>query len=92
MMTKTLVAALGAAMMLAAGAVGCGSPPPPASPDAKAEEKASAAPAAGAEKDTDGDGIPDSADKCPADKEDGLGSEPKDGCPNKPWARHPTPN
>ena len=91
MMMKTLVAALSVTAMLAAGMVGCGSPPP-ASPETKAGEKASAAPGASGDKDTDGDGIPDSADKCPTEKEDGLGSEPKDGCPNKAWARHPGPN
>jgi hypothetical protein len=85
MMTKMRGAVLGVTLAVAAaGTVGCGSPPEPASPEPTA--------AAGGEKDTDGDGIPDSADKCPAEKEDGLGSEPKDGCPNKPWARHPGPN
>ncbi len=32
--------------------------------------------------DTDGDGIPDTVDKCPKVKEDGLPPNPKDGCPN----------
>ena len=33
------------------------------------------------EKDTDGDGYPDSADKCPTVREDGKKPEPTDGCP-----------
>jgi len=65
-------------------AVACGETPPPASPESNA----------GAAGDADGDGVPDADDKCPDKKEDGLGKEPKDGCPDgHPWARtHPTPN
>jgi OOP family OmpA-OmpF porin len=33
------------------------------------------------DKDTDGDGYPDSIDKCPTIKEDGKEPEPTDGCP-----------
>jgi hypothetical protein len=92
MMKNTLVA-LGVTLMLAA--VACGETPPPASPESKAGAPAAAAtPAGAAAQDTDGDGVPDSEDKCPDKKEDGLGKEPKDGCPDgHPWARtHPTPN
>lgn len=88
-MKKSLLAALGVLLI-----VGCGAPPPPAAPDTKVDDKTGTATSTGAaaDKDTDGDGIPDSADKCPDAKEDGLGSEPKDGCPNKPWSRsHPSP-
>ena len=87
MMKDTLVA-LGVTLMLAA--VACGETPPPASP----ESKVGAAAGAGAAQDGDGDGVPDSEDKCPDKKEDGVGKEPKDGCPDgHPWARsHPGPN
>lgn len=34
--------------------------------------------------DADADGIPDAADACPRDKEDGLGASPHDGCPDSP--------
>ena len=33
------------------------------------------------DRDTDGDGYPDSIDKCPTEKEDGKPPEPTDGCP-----------
>jgi outer membrane protein OmpA-like peptidoglycan-associated protein len=33
------------------------------------------------EKDTDGDGYPDSIDRCPTVREDGLPPDPSDGCP-----------
>ncbi len=33
--------------------------------------------------DTDGDGVPDAADKCPAEREDGASPEPEDGCAAK---------
>ncbi len=84
MMKNTLVA-LGVTLMLAA--VACGETPPPASSQSNAG-------AAGAAGDADGDGVPDADDRCPDKKEDGLGKEPKDGCPDgHPWARtHPTPN
>jgi outer membrane protein OmpA-like peptidoglycan-associated protein len=36
------------------------------------------------DKDTDGDGYPDSVDKCPTIKEDGLPPNPTDGCPAPP--------
>jgi hypothetical protein len=61
-----------------AGATACGdSTPPPATPDSKAAP-------ADPTKDTDGDGVPDQTDKCPDQKEDGQGPDPKDGCPKKP--------
>jgi hypothetical protein len=56
--------------------VACGgSDKPPADPSSSTS---AAAPDA---KDADGDGVPDSADKCPDKKEDGQGPDPKDGCP-----------
>jgi hypothetical protein len=67
------VLAIGFGVALAASSVGCGGAPPPPAQDAKA-----AATTAG---DTDGDGIPDGADKCPDKKEDGQMPDPKDGCP-----------
>jgi OOP family OmpA-OmpF porin len=70
----------GFSLMVALGlglAIGCGGAPPPAAADAT-QTGSAAAPAAG---DTDGDGIPDSADKCPTQKEDGQAPDPKDGCP-----------
>ncbi len=73
MMSLALVVSAG--LMIA----GCGgadpTPATPASPDAKA------ASTTGADKDTDGDGVPDSADKCPDKKEDNQAPDPKDGCP-----------
>jgi hypothetical protein len=61
--------------MMLALTVGCGGGAEPAkAPDAPATT--TAAPA-----DKDGDGIPDSADKCPDQKEDGQAPDPKDGCP-----------
>jgi hypothetical protein len=58
-------------------ALGCGdATPPAASPtDVKAPSTTSAT------VDGDGDGIPDSVDKCPDKKEDGQAPDPKDGCP-----------
>jgi hypothetical protein len=80
MMNKTLLAALGVGLMIAAGNVGCGSPPPSKAPDLSSGAETTGAPT----KDTDGDGVPDSLDKCPDQKEDGALPEPKDGCPNAP--------
>jgi hypothetical protein len=76
-MTKNvcLLLALGLGAMLA---IGCASDPPPAAASATSTT-ASGGPAAGG--DTDGDGIPDTSDKCPDKKEDGLAPDPKDGCP-----------
>ncbi len=92
MMKNTLVA-LGVTLMLATAA--CGETPPPASPEsnAGAPAAAGAAAAGGAAGDADGDGVPDADDKCPDKKEDGIGKEPKDGCPDgHAWTRtHPTP-
>jgi hypothetical protein len=31
--------------------------------------------------DSDLDGVPDTVDRCPADKEDGAEPDPNDGCP-----------
>lgn len=88
-MMKNSLVALGVTLMLTS--VGCGSPPAPAAPEPKAGDSAAVT---GGEGDADGDGVPDSADKCPDKKEDGVGKEPKDGCPDgHPWSRtHPTPN
>ena len=63
----------GALSMLALVACGGAAPPAPAAPDT--------ASAAGAAGDSDGDGVPDGADKCPDKKEDGQAPDPKDGCP-----------
>ncbi|OJH42141.1 hypothetical protein BON30_02685 [Cystobacter ferrugineus] len=53
-------------------------------PEAAAEEAAEAAPAPeAAPVDTDGDGIPDTADQCPAKAEDKDGFEDQDGCPDR---------
>jgi OOP family OmpA-OmpF porin len=41
-----------------------------------------AAPAPVVDKDTDGDGIPDSIDKCPTEPEDKDGFQDEDGCPD----------
>jgi predicted small lipoprotein YifL len=66
-------------MMLSLAALvlaGCGgSSPPPSDPSAATTTTTDAT------KDTDGDGVPDSADKCPDKKEDGASPDPKDGCP-----------
>ncbi|HEY5283577.1 MAG TPA: OmpA family protein [Polyangia bacterium] len=48
-------------------------PPPPVQP---------ATPAPAVDKDTDGDGIPDSIDKCPNEPEDKDGFQDEDGCPD----------
>jgi hypothetical protein len=56
--------------------MGCGDSKPAASPTSNTT---AADPTA---KDSDGDGIPDTMDKCPDKKEDGQGADPKDGCPN----------
>jgi len=67
--------------LLAVGSLGCGSSPPPASSTPATTSGTTTSSAAPAAKDTDGDGIPDSTDKCPDKKEDGLAPDPKDGCP-----------
>jgi OOP family OmpA-OmpF porin len=54
---------------------GCGGAAPPAA----SPTTASAAPPTA--DDSDDDGVPDDVDKCPGKKEDGLGADPKDGCP-----------
>jgi hypothetical protein len=66
--------------LVAVGLFACGgSNPPAASPDDANKTSTSGADA----KDTDGDGIPDSQDKCPDKKEDGQMPDPKDGCPKQ---------
>jgi hypothetical protein len=65
--------------LVAVGLFACGGAPPPASPDDANKTSTSGADA----KDTDGDGIPDSQDKCPDKKEDGQMPDPKDGCPKQ---------
>jgi hypothetical protein len=75
MKIKNVLMFAGALSILALVACGGAAPPAPAAPDT-----ASAAGAAGAG-DSDGDGVPDSADKCPDKKEDGQAPDPKDGCP-----------
>ncbi len=60
--------------------VACGgSNPQPATPDDKNAPTTDAKPSDA--KDSDGDGVPDSSDKCPDKKEDGQAPDPKDGCP-----------
>jgi hypothetical protein len=66
---------------IAIGSLGCASDPPPAAASAASTTASSAAAPAATTGDADGDGIPDSADKCPDKKEDGLAPDPKDGCP-----------
>jgi hypothetical protein len=75
MKIKNVLMFAGALSILALVACGGAAPPVPAAPDT-----ASAAGAAGAG-DSDGDGVPDGADKCPDKKEDGAAPDPKDGCP-----------
>jgi hypothetical protein len=68
--------------LLAVSALGCGSSPPPAPAHATTAgpvDPKNVAP--GTEDDLDSDGVPNSEDKCPNQKEDGLPPSPKDGCP-----------
>ena len=66
--------------LLAVSALGCGSSPPPAPAHTAAPmDLKNVAP--GTEDDLDSDGVPNSEDKCPNQKEDGLAPNPKDGCP-----------
>ena len=74
-MMKTRFALLSAAALLSLTPA-CGGAAP-AVPDANSATSA----ASGAAGDADGDGVPDSADKCPDKKEDGQPPDPKDGCP-----------
>jgi hypothetical protein len=78
MKNLTVVSVAVLTFALGLGGVGCGSPPPAATPPTDATPPTTT----GADKDGDGDGIPDSMDKCLDKKEDGLGPMPKDGCPN----------
>jgi hypothetical protein len=64
--------------LLAVSALGCGSKPPPAHATTAVDLKNTAP---GTEDDLDSDGVPNSEDKCPNQKEDGLPPNPKDGCP-----------
>lgn len=74
-MIKTCFALLSVAALLSF-VPACGGAAP-AVPDANSANSA----AAGAADDSDGDGVPDSADKCNGQKEDGQPPDPKDGCP-----------
>jgi hypothetical protein len=68
--------------LLAVSALGCGSTPPPAAVQATTPapvDLKNVAP--GTQDDLDSDGVPNSEDKCPNQKEDGLLPNPKDGCP-----------
>jgi hypothetical protein len=76
-MIKTCFALLATAALLSFVPACGGAAPTPAVPDANSASSA----ATGAAGDSDGDGIPDSADKCPNAKEDGQPPDPKDGCP-----------
>jgi hypothetical protein len=73
-MIKTCFALLSVAALLSFMPA-CGGAAP-AVPDANSATSAATTPG-----DSDGDGIPDSADKCPQQKEDGQPPDPKDGCP-----------
>ncbi|HTQ47850.1 MAG TPA: hypothetical protein VMI75_34065 [Polyangiaceae bacterium] len=75
-MIKTCFALLSVAALFTLSACG-GAAPTPATPDANSASSA----AAGAAGDSDSDGVPDSADKCNGQKEDGQAPDPKDGCP-----------
>jgi hypothetical protein len=69
-------------VLLAASALGCGSSPPPAPAHATTSSSVDLKNVApGTEDDLDSDGVPNSEDKCPNQKEDGLPPLPKDGCP-----------
>ena len=72
-MKNGFVSAVVMALSLGLGNVACGDAPP-----AKAPDTSTTTTTAG---DKDGDGIPDAADKCPDQKEDGQAPDPKDGCP-----------
>lgn len=74
-MIKTCFALLSAVALLSLTPA-CGGAAP-AVPDANSATSA----AAGAAGDADGDGVPDSDDKCADKKEDGQAPDPKDGCP-----------
>jgi hypothetical protein len=66
--------------LLVVNALGCGSSPPPAPAHTTSQvDLKNVAP--GTEDDLDSDGVPNSEDKCPNQKEDGLAPNPKDGCP-----------
>jgi hypothetical protein len=81
MMTKVSFSVLAALSIMFAMGCGGGLPDPKAGlPDPTKAATTSATPGGG-DKDTDGDGIPDSQDKCPDKKEDGQPPDPKDGCP-----------
>ncbi len=76
-MMKTCFALLSVAALVTLSGCGGAAPTPPATPDANSASSA----AAGAAGDSDGDGVPDSTDKCQGQKEDGQAPDPKDGCP-----------
>jgi hypothetical protein len=83
-MNKKVMIALGLGAMLA---IACGGGTPAATDPTTttgATPTTGAAPTTGTTdiaKDTDGDGIMDSVDKCPDKKEDGQAPDVKDGCP-----------
>jgi OOP family OmpA-OmpF porin len=64
--------------LLLSGYVGFGAEPPPPPPPPVQP----LTPAPAVDKDTDGDGIPDSIDKCPNEPEDKDGFQDEDGCPD----------
>jgi hypothetical protein len=76
-MMKTCFALLSVAALLSLTPACGGATPTPAVPDANSASSA----ASGAAGDSDGDGVPDSTDKCQGQKEDGQPPDPKDGCP-----------
>jgi hypothetical protein len=76
---KSVLCALECVVVLT---VGCGaSPQQAASPAASGAQGCPSPPCTGVA-DSDGDGVPDTLDKCPTLKEDGKGAAPHDGCPD----------
>jgi hypothetical protein len=68
--------------LLSVAALGCGSSPPPAAAQPATHASVDTKNVApGTEDDLDADGVPNTEDKCPNQKEDGLAPYPKDGCP-----------
>jgi hypothetical protein len=72
---------LGLGLALNVGCGGSSTPPPAAGGATPAGSTASATDPS--KTDSDEDGVFDDVDLCPNQKEDGKGSKPKDGCPDK---------
>ena len=71
----SLALGTGVWLALAIGNLGCASSTPPPASTPSSTTSTSTAP------DSDNDGVADSVDKCPAEKEDGQEPFPRDGCP-----------